>query len=341
MRRIDSAKAADEAVHLDLFCLVGGEWIRPSQIMRTYRNDAGEPVFHLTDGSTITHDRFAQGECGDLLFEALEKAARPSTKSQVVRPDYNRMMTGDRLINPSGDILQSYSQGNFREWDLDAGLLFWRNNVDTIHRTDMNGNDSTVIHTAGNRIRGVALDRSAREVWFLADTGTAFDLYKADYDGSNKTAVYQSTGYELLDMDIDPDEGILLGVSSNDEVIRAQLDGSNLVNLTTASRGSLSATTIDRDRKELFVFRNSTWYGGIYDYSGSRLRDLGSGDFNVRNIAGAQYVDTIDDILAADTDNNRIVRVPRTGADTIDEVICSLSYQPSLDFAAGTYLAVI
>lgn len=158
---------------------------------------------------------------------------------------------------------------------------------------------------------GIAIDWVAKRVYFAESFASRIDV--TTYDGGIRCSLISSNLSNPRGLALDPREGYLFITDwgGDASLFRSQMDGSNLVKLTSEQIGWPNGITIDYITKRVY------WIDAKYDYIDS-IRYDGTGRVNL--IKGKSYVThpfalTMDDsfIYFTDWKKKGIVRVSKAG----------------------------
>ena len=155
MSNISNVDEAVEALCQGEFFQVEGTPMNPDEIIWAEKDSKGQPIFHLQDGSTRTHNQYIRGDVGDLLYEALTVAVRKGNQSEVIAPN--------STVN---SILFQVSQGSI---ELDEF-------------GDENGNKVSDWFSSGQN--GISHSPTGYSIVYLTVGDSPAELRKYDKDGN-------------------------------------------------------------------------------------------------------------------------------------------------------------
>ena len=133
--------------------------------------------------------------------------------------DVQLLVTGS-IFNQHGLLIDSVK-----------GLIYWVSD-EAIHRAKLDGSDAQLVRAAvsGQQVRDLTLDPFAQKLYWL-DPGQQ-KLFKANSDGSSATAIISGLAANSRGLVAQPFANELY-YSSGDSLLRATLDGSSSVTMTT------------------------------------------------------------------------------------------------------------
>jgi hypothetical protein len=291
IRRISDQQDAQDALCDGALFQVGGDQIDPEDIVRVTYNTDGEPEFHLSNGDTIVHDRFSEGEVGDLLAQALPRVIRKDNQSQKVKPP-KAFDLATASENASKDLSGSLSYDQsvpVFDKNLDLGIVLsyagsgsgeaWEGDFSTV-------GDLTTL-SVSNSWQPANLDREGD----YTQWGTTLYTLLADYDAADEYSIqkwniasYTQSG---LNFDHEVHTQNFLG-SDNYTGIAVSEDGSKMALLNTSTYDIVflemstpgDLTTLTRTGDSIDVSNQAPNPGLFADGEGRRfyVQDSGNND---------------------------------------------------------------
>ncbi len=143
--------------------------------------------------------------------------------------------------NPSGIDLDLV---NGKMYITDEGGVDGVGSIPSVARANLDGSGLEILATGG-RPSGVAVDAVNRKLYWTDWVG-ANNVWQANLDGSNATAIISGVFSDPNGIDVDPvlgkiylaDSGGVNGIGSSPSITSANLDGSGLSTLATGGRPS-------------------------------------------------------------------------------------------------------
>jgi hypothetical protein len=322
IRRISDKEDAKDALCDGALFQVGDVYIDPDDVVRVTRDQDDQPVYHLSDGTQVTHDRYAAGETGDLLAQALPKAVRVGNQSEQFKPAFNRVLAANDQTyrKKDGSIIHNYNVTNslrLLRVDTGAGKITGDDGSSSVVR-NIDGSNVQSIAYASTLTRDSAFAAAnrtdAKLLQFVGDSsGPTVDVHEKNYDGSNAAGV--QTGIGVLDENIATARcksgRIVFLVSGNDDQFNSlTADGSGGVAQRTEG-DAYSGLAIDPDAKRIFSYNDFT--GDLesfpYDLSNKSVEaNLSVNPSNIKwnkNVGALIIFDANDDTFKAiDLDGN-------------------------------------
>lgn len=343
-RKINNENEAAEAFSDRAFFRVGDRFISPDEIISARRITNGVQ-FTLSDGSTVTHDRFQKGSIGHFLFEQLSKVE--GRFSETLKPEFTDLVSQTTLYSQDSEILATLSGGGLAEpsgerIDTQNGVIVggengFENGSEIRVWNLSDGSVKTTVTPNNNGSGGSrAADPLNQQVFAQTHDDSAGQAYleRVDYDGQNLTQLGQvgalGGGFTVQTNAIDvlPSESVGM-VASNDDLFRFDFSGSNITNL------GLDAAHVAADRE------NKVFY--VLDFNGTlRKMDPGGTEISTQSaswarsnrVDGVGFTYNNGKIYGIDTDNTqRIQSAKVTDANNETTVVELPSSTRSLDIA--------
>jgi hypothetical protein len=292
IRRISDQQDARDALCDGALFQVGGDHIDPDDIVRVTFNTDGEPEFHLSNGDSIVHDRFKEGDVGDLLADAIPSVVRKGNQSQKIPPP-KALDLGTASINATKDVSATVSDTQslpIFDDNLDKGFVFSyasSGNGEAWEGTFSTAGDLTTLSLA-NSWQPNNLDRPRD----FTEWGSTLYTLLNDYTSGDQWSIqkwnitsYSQSGLnfeqEVHTQDfLDGDTYTGLAVSKDgSKLALLNRDTYEIIFLEMSSPGDL--TTLSRTGDKIDVSNESPSYGLIADGEGRRfyIQKGGSSEF--------------------------------------------------------------